>query len=216
MPFLGEGLKCTRARCTGSESSSVRSAFHLVMTGRARPKRLYANYQRRPRRTCASYGQRRPTQQLRPVARVKNRRPTRERAKNQPKSELGGGSCSPTVKGAGPVHEHTFQLNKGQSFYKSPLWTLRNGCQVIHTVTIGQEWISRALQLISGKCTNGMLLFDMVDKYGVDRYRVTHWFNRDVIVVPESNEYMRSYELQNNTFKRKGNMFLFRMQELNY
>ena len=196
------------------------------MTGRARPKRLYANYQRRPRRSCASYGQGRPVEQLRPVARIKSRRPARERARRQPNSEVGEGIRRlPAVKrtcsgppGDQPVHEHTFQLSKARNFYKSAPWTLRNGCRVIHTVTIGQEWVSRGLQCISGKCTNTDLLFTVVDKYGVDHHSVVRCFNKDIIVTPESASkyrYMLSSELRGDVYRRKKDMRCFRVKELN-
>ena len=68
--------------------------------------------------------------------------------------------------------------------YKSPVWRLRNGCRVVHTVTVGQEWVSRGLQCITGKCTNTNLLFTVVDKYGVDHHSVIRCFDKDIIVVP--------------------------------
>ena len=74
---------------------------------------------------------------------------------------------------------------------------------MIHTVTIGQEWVSHSLQCISGKCTNVDLLFTVVDKYGVDHHSVTRCFNKDVIIVPESNKYMLSSELQDDMYRKK-------------
>ena len=194
------------------------------MIERARPKRLYASYQRRPRRSCANYGQGRAVEQLRPVARVKSRRPARTGARRQPKGDVGEGVRRfPAVKraiscpGEQPVHEHTFQLSKARDFYKSPVWRLRNGCRVVHTVTVGQEWVSRGLQCISGKCTNANLLFTVVDKYGVDHHSVIRCFDKDIIVVPESNRYMCSRELQGDMYRRKKyTMYMrcFRVKEL--